>query len=294
MTLFTIDHEKCDKDGICALECPAHIIEMTDNGPVPSVGAEEICIRCGHCVAVCPRGALTLKFLSPEDCMPVKKELALDAAHTEHFLRSRRAVRRYRDKPVPRDLFEKALGIACCAPTGSNRQEVRWLVIDNKDDVKTIAAHVIEWMRSVVKARPEVALTFNMQTLIQHWEQGSDRICRDAPQLVFAHASNEFGSAAADCHTALAYLELALPGFGLGSCWAGYVNYAAGQWPALAEFLSFPENHSCHGALMVGFPKFRYFRAPKRNHPVVRYHETFSRQESEAEKIMQQDKRSSP
>ncbi|HSL62828.1 MAG TPA: nitroreductase family protein, partial [Desulfotignum sp.] len=79
------------------------------------------------------------------------------------------------------------------------------------------------------------------------------------------------------------YLELALPGFGLGSCWAGYVNYAAGQWPPLAEFLSFPENHSCHGALMVGFPKFRYSRAPRRNHPVVRYHETFSRQESEAE-----------
>jgi nitroreductase/ferredoxin len=273
MTLFTIDHEKCDKDGICALECPAHIIEMTDNGPVPSVGAEEICIQCGHCVAVCPRAALTLKFLSPEECMPVKKDLALDAAHTEHFLRSRRAVRRYRDKPVPRDLFEKALGIACCAPTGSNRQEVRWLVIDNRKDVKTIAAHVIEWMRHLVKTRPELALPLNMQTLIQHWEQGSDRICRDAPQLVFAHASNEFGSAAADCHTALAYLELALPGFGLGSCWAGYVNYAAGQWPPLAKFLCFPDNHSCHGALMVGFPKFRYFRAPRRNHPVVRYHE---------------------
>lgn len=55
-------------------------------------------------------------------------------------------------------------------------------------------------------------------------KDGADRICRDAPQLVFAHASNEFGSAAADCHTALAYLELALPGFGLGSCWAGHCH----------------------------------------------------------------------
>lgn len=181
MTLFTIDHEKCDKDGICALECPAHIIEMTDNGPVPAAGAEEICIQCGHCVAVCPRAALSLNFLSPEDCMPLNKDLALDAAHTEHFLRSRRAVRRYRDKPVPRDLFEKATGIACCAPTGSNCQEVQWRVIDHKDDVRKIAAHVIEWMRHLVKTRPELALPLNMQTLIQHWEQGSDRICRDAP-----------------------------------------------------------------------------------------------------------------
>jgi NAD-dependent dihydropyrimidine dehydrogenase PreA subunit len=50
--LFTIDHEKCNTDGICAFECPAHITEMTKSGPVPSDGAEEICIQCGHCVAV--------------------------------------------------------------------------------------------------------------------------------------------------------------------------------------------------------------------------------------------------
>ncbi len=148
--------------------------------------------------------AFTLNFLSPEDCMPLKKDLALDAVQTKHFLRFRRAVRRYRDKSVPRDLFEKALGIACCAPTGSNRQDVRWLVIDNRNDVKTIAPHVIEWMQNLVKTRPEIARALNMQTLIQHWERGSDRICRDAPQLVFAHASKEFGSAVADCHTALA------------------------------------------------------------------------------------------
>lgn len=271
MSLFTIDTEKCDKDGICAIECPAHIIEMTKNGPIPSEGAEDICIQCGHCVAVCPKAAITLDFLSPEECMPIKKELSLDAAHTEHFLRSRRAVRRYKDKPVPRELFEEALRIASCAPTGSNRQDVQWLVIDRKKDVEKIAAHVIEWMRYLLKTHPQIAQTLNMETLISHWEEGIDRICRDAPQLVFAYAPNEIGSAAADCHTALAYLELALPGFGLGSCWAGYVNYAAGQWPALSEELNLPENHSSHGALMVGFPKFKYHRAPKRNAPVIRY-----------------------
>jgi nitroreductase len=61
---------------------------------------------------------------------------------------------------------------------------------------------------------------------IDHEKCDKDGICTlECP----AHASNEFGSAAAGCHTAVAYLELALPGFGLGSCWAGYVNYAAGQ-----------------------------------------------------------------
>lgn len=273
MTLFTIDSEKCNLDGICAIECPAHIIEMTKQGPVAAPGAEKACIGCGHCVAVCPTEAISLELLSPGDCMPVQKELALDAFSTEHFLRSRRAVRRYKNKPVPKDLFEKALAIACCAPTGSNRQPVEWLVIDHKEDVGKIAGLVIDWMRHVAKTRPDIAETLNMDTLISQWDNGLDRICRDAPQLVFAHASNEYGSAAADCHTALAYMELALPGFGLGSCWAGYVNYAAGQWPALAKLLDLPDNHTCHGALMVGYPKLKYHRAPRRNTPVVRYHE---------------------
>ncbi len=271
MAIFQIDYEKCDQDGICAIECPAQILEMTEKGPEPVDGAEDICIQCGHCVAICPKSAFSMDFLVPDQCMPIQKELTLDTDRVEHFLRSRRSIRRYKDKPVPRDLFEKALDLACCAPTGSNKQPVRWMVFDKKEDVRKIAAHTVNWMRYVVKTYPEIAQTLNMETIIQHCENGNDRICRDAPGLVFTYASNEFGSASADCHTALAYLELALPAFGLGSCWGGYVNRAATQWPELMEMLNFPENHTCHGALMVGIPKFRYQRAPKRNKPDVIY-----------------------
>jgi nitroreductase/NAD-dependent dihydropyrimidine dehydrogenase PreA subunit len=272
MRLFNIDIEKCDKDGICAIECPAHIIEMTDKGPAPIEGAQELCIQCGHCVAACPKGAFALATLSPDQCMAIEKDLKLTSDHTEHFLRSRRSIRRYKDKPVPRDVFEKALGIACCAPTGSNKQPVQWLIVDKKEDVVKIGSLVIDWMRYVAKTHPQIAQTLNMETLIRQWDTGVDRICRDAPQLVFAYASDEFGSGAADCHTAMAYLELALPGIGLGSCWAGYVHYAAGQWPDLAKELNLPENYTCHGALMVGYPKMKYYRAPERNNPVIQYH----------------------
>jgi len=272
MELFSIDNKTCDKDGICAIECPAHVIKMTKKGPIPITGAQEICIQCGHCVAICPKGAFSLATLSPEECMAIDKDLKLAADQAEHFLRSRRSIRRYKEKAVPTHEFEKALGVACCAPTGSNKQPVQWLIVNKKEDVVKIGAHVIDWMRYVAKTHPEIAQTLNMEALIAQWDDGVDRICRNAPQLVFAYASDEFGSGAADCHTAMAYLELALPGFGLGSCWAGYVNYAVGQWPGLQKELSLPENHTCHGALMVGYPKFKYSRAPKRNAPVIRYH----------------------
>lgn len=271
MTLFRIDYDKCDKDGLCALDCPAKIIEMKNDGPSLIEGAEAFCIQCGHCVAICPKGAFHLETISPEACLPIQTDLILNAAQAEQFLRSRRSIRVYKKQPVPRELFEKALSIACCAPTGSNKQPVKWLVFDKKEDVKDIASHVIDWMKFSLEKQPEKASMMNFDKLIKQWNQGVDRICRDAPQLVFAHASNEFGSASADCHTALAYLELALPAFGLGSCWAGYVNYAAAQWPGLSEKLGLPENHTCHGALMVGIPKVKYARAPKRNEPDLTY-----------------------
>ena len=58
MSLFTINSRLCKRDGICVQECPLGIIEIRKKGdfPSPVEKAEEICIRCGHCVAVCPAG----------------------------------------------------------------------------------------------------------------------------------------------------------------------------------------------------------------------------------------------
>lgn len=260
-----VDYSRCNQDGLCMLECPARIIEMQDHGPVAIKGAENICIKCGHCVAICPEAALALDFLSPESCRPVDDRLHLTGDHVEHFLRSRRSIRSYQKKAVPRDLLVRTLSIASSAPTGSNRQSVKWLVVHEKKDVQSITKHVIDWMRYVLESNPEVAETFNMQILVNSWEEKIDRICRDAPHLIFAYGLKEIGSGKADCDTAIAYLELALPPFGLGSCWAGYVTFAVNQWMPLAEFLGIKSDHQVHGAVMVGYPKFSYKRIPERN-----------------------------
>lgn len=262
---FSVDYSKCNQDGLCVLECPAKIIEMDEKGPVVIEGAEDTCIQCGHCVAICPEAALTLDFLSPEACRAVDEKLQLTPDHVDHFLRSRRSIRTYRNKSVPPDVLEKCLSLAAAAPTGSNRQSVKWLVVHDKKDVQSIAAHVIDWMRHVLTHAPEIAARLNMQKLIEAWEAKIDRICRDAPHLIFAYALKENGIAKADCDTAIAYLELALPSFGLGSCWAGYVTFAVNQWPPLAAFLGVQDDHQVHGAVMVGYPKFTYKRIPSRN-----------------------------
>lgn len=268
---LNVDQSKCNRDGLCVDECPARIIEMSDEGPVAIEMAEKICIRCGHCVAVCPEAALSLDYLGPEDCMVVDSDLQPSAEQVVQFLRSRRSIRTYRKKEVSRDLLEEVISLASTAPTGSNQQQVQWKIVHGKEGVRAVTNHVIDWMHYMVEHYPEIATSFNMEFLINAWKDGADRICRDAPHLIFTYTANDIGSGKADCDTAIAYLELALPSFGLGSCWAGYVTYAVSQWQPLQKFLGINENEQVHGAVMLGYPKYRYRRIPARNKAAITY-----------------------
>jgi nitroreductase/NAD-dependent dihydropyrimidine dehydrogenase PreA subunit len=267
MNLVEIDAEKCQRDGICVAECPVRVLELKPGDTVPAAipEADELCIRCGHCVAVCPTSALTHKTLSPELCLPVRKELALGPEQVEHFLRSRRSIRTYKKIPVDMDTFVKVIDIARFAPSGHNSQPVRWLVIQERKEVWRLAGMVVDWMHYVQKEHPAVAQTLHMDRVITAWEAGKDIICRNAPHLVVVYGNKANMAAQPACIIALTYLELAATAFGLGTCWAGYFNAAATSWPPLQSALALPENHTSYGAMMVGYPKFAYHRLPARN-----------------------------
>lgn len=268
---FQVDAAVCNEDGICVEACPARVLQMTSSGVAMVAGGEESCISCGHCSAVCPVAAVTLDLPGAAASQPRMDTVAFSAEQAECFLRSRRSIRVYRSRPLSQELLEKALAVASAAPTGSNRQPVHWLVFRDRKEVETVAAHVADWMRYVLATHPEVAASLNMAKIVADVECGIDRICRNAPHLIFAYADAASGVAAIDCHTALAYLELILPSLGGGSCWAGYVHFAASQWQPLVDFLALPEGYRLHGALMAGYPRFRHHRIPERNAPKIVY-----------------------
>lgn len=58
-----------------------------------------------------------------------------DLAQTDHLLTTTRAVRKRLDltRPVPRELIEDCIRIACQAPAGGNVQMWRWLVVDDPE-----------------------------------------------------------------------------------------------------------------------------------------------------------------
>jgi len=271
MPLFTIDSEKCNRDGICASECPSRVIltNSPKDVPAPAPDAEEHCIRCGHCVAVCPEGALKLTWMNPDDCPTVAAELQLGPDRAEQFLASRRSIRTFREKPVPHETLLKLLEIACQAPSAKNEQPWHWLVVENSEEVKRLAGLVIDWVRLIIEERPETAQQMKLPRLLELWESGDERICRGAPHVIVVHGDKNWPFGSEDGALALSHLDLYAATLGLGTCWGGYLYTAANNYPPLFEAMGLPPEHRTYGAMMVGYPKFKYPRIPRRNPPRV-------------------------
>jgi len=270
MPLITIDETKCRKDGICIAECPVAIIERGPGDfPRPTADAEELCISCGHCVAVCPHEALAHRDCSPGECAPVRKELAIGAEQAAQFLTGRRSIRSYRDRPVGRELAEQLIATARYAPTGHNVQQVRWVVFLDRQELARLSGMVIDWMRYMMKEMPAVLAGLHPERVVERHEQGLDVICRGAPAVILAYGPKSDFNARTSCVIAMTHLELAASALGLGACWAGYFNAAATYWPPMVKAIGLPENHEPYGSLMIGYPKYAYHRVPKRKEPDI-------------------------
>ncbi len=256
MPFISFDPEKCNRDHICIRECPFNILQAGADGlPEMISGAEAVCLKCGHCVAVCPTDAVTLMNTLPETCEPVSREFVFSEEAVAHLLKSRRSVRVYKDKPVPRDLMENLLDMVRWAPTAKNFQPVQWTVCDDREKLRRMAGLTVEWLRKG-----------NMfPDIWDAWEKGEDMILRDAPVLAIAHASEKALNPPADCAIAVTSLELAASALGVGGCWAGFFMRAASMYAPLAQMLELPPEHKVYGALMLGYPKFRYHRIPPRD-----------------------------
>ncbi len=269
--LLIIDEDKCKKDGICAQECPMAIISQKDEDSFPELvqGGEELCLKCGHCVVVCPHGACSHTQVPIEDCPPIEKDLVLDEAHVVQFLRSRRSVRFYKDKPVEKEKIQHLLEIARYAPTGSNNQAVEYLVYNDRDKIRELAKMTVDWMRDVMENQPDAANSPYIPLVVAAWDFGIDVILRSAPALITASAPKTSTNGLVDVSLALSYMDLAAQPFGLGACWAGILQAALLASPPLKAALGIPEDHTHHYAMMLGYPKFKYNRLPERKKPKI-------------------------
>ena len=272
MTNFSVDSDKCDLCGLCVDECSPRLIEMETPQSLPRriEGGDELCTGCGHCVAVCPTAALSTDIASPEGCLTFDRGALPTPQQVELLLKTRRSIRTYRQRAVPRETLEKLIDIARYAPSGHNWQPVEWLVVEERQRTRKLGSLVVDWMRSIVQSKPDIAAAMRFDRIVDGCDRGIDIILRDAPHVALAHCDKQYGALGQSaCLIAMTYLELAAYSQGLGACWAGYFQVAASSYKPLKAALALPDGHQVHAAMMLGYAKHRFSRIPPRKEPAV-------------------------
>lgn len=271
MNFVEIDPEKCTRDLLCTMECPQKVLAVKREDGLPymiKVGPR-FCMQCGHCVAICPSGALSLYSMPSGDCEPVRRDLLPDITSVEHLLKSRRSIRNFKNTRLDREEIERIINIASYAPTGHNRQNVNWIIYEDRDKIHHLAELTAEWMKLTIEQKPDISAAMHLDLVLAAWKRGHDNIMRNAPDLAIAYSYDDSYNGAISCTIALTYLEIAAYASGVGSCWAGFFMAAAADYDPMIKELGMESGTRVHGALLLGYPSYHYFRIPMRKEPKV-------------------------
>ena len=94
---------------------------------LPLSTAPANCIGCGHCIAVCPMGAVSDPDLPGDDVQPIPSEHNPEALLST--MRARRSCRHYTDQPVTQRELSMLLSAARACPTAKNLQGTRYISV---------------------------------------------------------------------------------------------------------------------------------------------------------------------
>jgi nitroreductase/NAD-dependent dihydropyrimidine dehydrogenase PreA subunit len=259
---FKIDEAKCTQCGLCAKECPTLIIDGKNGIPCIKEGKEKNCIKCQHCLAICPTGALSIFGKNPDDSVSVKGEIA-DAEDLERLILTRRSVRRFTNSEVNPDTIQSLLKTAAHAPTGHNKNQVLLSVTKTKEELNKVRELVYNTLK---KAKEADALSGNLAmygTFQNMWEaKGIDVIFRDAPHLIIASAPEKNSNGVADSVISLSYFELMANSMGIGTLWNGFLKAIIEEIaPELKDAFGIPANHRIGYIMVYGMPAVKFARS---------------------------------
>ncbi|MEY8330330.1 nitroreductase [Lachnospiraceae bacterium 48-33] len=166
---------------------------------------------------------------------------------------TRRSTRKYKRKPVQREVIEKIVEAGRFAPSGGNSQSIHFIVVTNKDVLDELAESV---ENQFSKMEITKGMYRSLARSVAASKAGRYRYDYDAPVLIITTNHKECRNNIADCSCALENMMLAANELNLGSCWVNQLWWLNDNDVILKHLyeLGMEQSESVYGALVVGYP----------------------------------------
>ncbi len=240
-TTISIEKALCIKCAKCVKVCPSKIFVQDEATKDVGTAFEDSCIVCGHCVAVCPEKAVIHSAFPADKVHPVDYTQLPTPEQMMLLIKNRRSNRAFSTKPVPQEKFDLILEAAHRAPTASNAQQVKFMLITDPEKLRKIIGFTIDvfggmlnkaqlpFVKPLVKfMMPEVLRYIPIFKRIQaDYEQGGDQILRKATAVIFIYTPKSSRLSAADANLAYQNGSLMAESLGVSQFYTGFVLNAA-------------------------------------------------------------------
>lgn len=259
---FRIDDNLCTECGLCSEDCPTLIIDGSKGIPEIKAGKEGLCIRCQHCLAICPEAALSIHGKDPLDSMLVTNDIP-GPEEMKKLIRTRRSVRKFMDEEIDSKIIDELLETTAYAPSGHNKNEVLHTLSYTCEEMAKVQTLVYDALKKA-KEEGRILGDDRVYNSFQHlWEnKGIDVIFREAPHIIIASSPRANPNAVADCIISLSYFELYAKTHGIATLWDGFAMHIFHKLaPELQSLMGIPEDHVIGYMMVFGNSAVKYARA---------------------------------
>ncbi len=164
------------------------------------------------------------------------------------ILKNRRAVRDFQDKAVPLPVLQEIIQDTCLAPTASNNQPCRFVIIQDRQCMKKLSDESKKNLLAVLMQNPDSAFAKYEATL----RDENFNVFYNAPCLVYIAGPNDVRSLDLDVALTAAYFMFSATSRGLGTCWVALGSQIRDR--KTLDDLGVPEDCRIVAPIIIGYP----------------------------------------
>lgn len=252
--IIEVNKELCIGCGLCKNDCPVNNIDIKNK---KSVIKNQDCLMCGHCVAICPKEAITMTGFD-EPSIELTNRPKLDSDELLMAIKSRRSIRKFKDKEASPEIVKQIIEAGRYTPSAKNSQDVSYIVLDNKKAIYEKEA--VKFFRKI-KPIANIAVKYSKEVSID-----DNFFFKNAPTAIMIVTKDKISGSLAASNMALM-----AESYGLGVLFSGYFSDVANNSPKLKKLLGLKHRAHVLTTLVIGYPDVKYRRTAQKESANVKY-----------------------